>query len=157
MLARMSLIETFRPLIDAARGLDLTSPDVARDELANRFPPRGPGAKALNAKLVELLEQGRIAERGALPVKFGRVTKAVPESDDFSIDVVDMNGPGPHHVHPGGEVNYCIALDGEPRFDGHAPGWVVMPPGSGHVPTVSGGRMLIVYLLPQGKIEFTRT
>ena len=57
----------------------------------------------------------------------------------------------------GGEVNYCVALEGEPRFDGHAPGWVVMPPGSGHVPTVSGGRMLIVYLLPKGQIEFTKT
>ena len=90
-------------------------------------------------------------------MKFGRVTKALPESDDFSIDVVHMNGPGPHHKHPGGEVNYCIALDGEPRFDGQPPGWVVMPPGSGHVPTVSGGRMLIVYLLPKGQIEFTKT
>jgi hypothetical protein len=152
----MSLIDTFRPLIDAARSLDLGSPDVARDELTSRFPPRGPAAKALNAKLVALLEEGRIAERGALPVKFGRVTKAVPESDDFSIDVVHMDGPGPHHRHPLGEVNYCIALDGEPRFDGHAPGWVVMPPSSGHVPTVSGGRMLIVYLLPKGQIEFTK-
>jgi hypothetical protein len=153
----MSLIDTFRPLIDAARGLDLAQPDVARDELASRFPPRGQRALALNQKLVALLEEGRIAERGALPVKFGRVTKALPESDDFSIDVVDMNGPGPHHKHPGGEVNYCIALEGEPRFEGHSPGWVVMPPGSGHVPTVSGGRMLIVYLLPKGQIEFTKT
>jgi hypothetical protein len=31
---------------------------------------------------------------------------------------------------------------------------VVEPPGSEHVPTVAGGRMLIVYLLPQGEIEF---
>jgi hypothetical protein len=59
-------------------------------------------------------------------------------------------------VHPGGEVNWCVALDGDPRFDGQPAGWVVMPPGSGHVPTVSGGRMLIVYLLPGGKIEFTK-
>lgn len=152
----MSLIDTFRPLIDAARGLDLQSPAVAQDELQSRFPARSPAAAALNDRLVTLLAQGRIAERGEMPVKFGRVTKALPESDDFSIDVVHMDGPGPHHKHPGGEVNYCIALEGEPRFDGHLPGWVVMPPGSAHVPTVSGGRMLIVYLLPKGQIEFTK-
>lgn len=153
----MSLIDTFRPLLDAANGLDLTRPDVARDTLTRRFDPRGAPARALNAELVSLMEAGRIAERGAMPVKYGRVTKATPESSDFSIDVVHMDGPGPHHRHPRGEVNYCIALDGEPRFDGESAGWVVMPPDSAHVPTVSGGRMLIVYLLPQGQIEFSKT
>jgi hypothetical protein len=37
---------------------------------------------------------------------------------------------------------------------GQGPGWVVEAPGSQHVPTVAGGTMLIVYLLPQGRIEF---
>ncbi len=151
------MIDTFRPLIDAARGVDLSQPAVARETLRERFDPAGEEARALNDKLCELLDAGRIAERGEMPVKFGRVSKASSETDDFSIDVVHMDGPGPHHVHPNGEVNWCIALDGEPRFDGHPPGWVVMPPGSGHVPTVAGGRMLIVYLLPGGRIEFTRT
>lgn len=150
------MIDTFRPLIDAARGLDLSQPSSARDELRRRFDPDGERARALNAQLIELLEQGRIAERGAMPVKFGRVAKAVPETEDFSIDVVHMDGAGPHHRHPQGEVNWCVALDGDPRFDGQPAGWVVMPVGSAHVPTVSGGRMLIVYLLPQGQIEFTR-
>ena len=45
-------------------------------------------------------------------------------------------------------------LDGAPTFDGEPPGWVVKPPASSHVPTVAGGRMLIVYLLPSGAIEF---
>lgn len=157
MLAPMTLLDTFRPLIDAAKDLDLSAPDLARDRLYSRFDPRGRAAQALNGKLVELLDQGRIAERGELPVKFGRVAKATADSDEFSIDVVHMNGPGPHHAHPEGEVNYCLALEGEPRFDGHSPGWVVMPPGSAHVPTVHGGRMLIVYLLPHGRIEFTKT
>ena len=151
------MIDTFRPLIDAARGVDLSKPAAARDALRARLDPASAEARALNQKLRALLDEGRIADRGAMPVKFGRVTKATPESDDFSIDVVHMDGAGPHHVHPNGEVNWCVALDGEPRFDGEAPGWVVMPPGSGHVPTVAGGRMLIVYLLPQGRIEFSKT
>lgn len=151
------MIETFRPLIDAARGVDLSKPAAAREALRARLDPAGKEARALNETLFALLAQGRIAERGAMPVKFGRVTKATPESDDFSIDVVHMEGPGPHHVHPNGEVNWCVALEGEPRFDGQPAGWVVMPPGSGHVPTVAGGRMLIVYLLPKGAIEFSKT
>lgn len=151
------MLKTFLPLLEAARGLDLARPDVAQAELARRFDPRGPAAAELNKALVALLDERKIADRGEPPVRWSRVSKAVPESSDFSIDAVDMNGPGPHHVHPNGEVNWCVALEGDPRFDGRPAGWVVMPPGSGHVPTVSGGRMLIVYLLPGGKIEFTKS
>lgn len=148
------MIDTFLPLLRAAQGLDLSSPATARAELARRFDPAGPAAKALGLELVSLLEAGKIAERGALPVKYGRVAKAGEASLGFSIDVVHMNGPGPLHRHPNGEVNYCLALDGQPTFDGQAQGWVVFPPDSKHVPTVAGGTMLIVYLLPAGAIEF---
>lgn len=148
------MIETFLPLLRAAKGLDLSTPSAARAELARRFDPAGPAAVELNAALVELLESGKIAERGALPVKYGRVAKAGEPTLGFSIDVVHMTGPGPMHRHPNGEVNYCVALEGNPTFDGQAPGWVVFPPESKHVPTVAGGAMLIVYLLPEGAIEF---
>lgn len=148
------MIETFLPLLEAAQGLDLSSPAAARAELARRFDPAGPGAVALNAALKALLESGQIATRGALPVKFGRVAKAGEATLGFSIDVVHMTGPGPLHRHPNGEVNWCVELEGQPTFDGHAPGWVVFPPESKHVPTVAGGAMLIVYLLPEGAIEF---
>lgn len=150
------MLESFRPLLAAASGVDLAHPLLAQAELARRFDPHGTAARALNRALVALLDERKIADRGELPVRWSRVSKATPESADFSIDAVDMNGPGPHHVHPNGEVNWCVALEGDPRFDGQPAGWVVMPPGSGHVPTVSGGRMLIVYLLPGGKIEFTK-
>ena len=35
--------------------------------------------------------------------------------------------------------------------------WLVYPPGSAHRPTVRPGRALVLYLLPEGRIEFTRT
>lgn len=148
------MLETFRPLVDAASGLDLSDPDAARVELDRRLDPRGGAARDLAASLEKLLAEGKIADRGTPPVRWSRVAKAGPETRDQSIDVVWMSGPGPRHVHPNGEVNFCIALDGEPRFDGHPAGWVVLPPGSGHVPTVAGGTMLIVYLLPGGAIRF---
>lgn len=44
----------------------------------------------------------------------------------------------------------------EARCDGRPAGWVVMPPGSAHRPSVNQGRALGLYLLPQGRIDFTR-
>jgi len=148
------MLDTFRPLLEAAHGLDLSKPADARAELRKRFDPTSPRAQALRTSLLRLYEEGKIAQNGALPVRWGRAAKATPETLDHSIDVVVMNGPGPLHRHPNGEVNYCVALDGAPTFDGNPPGWVVFPPESKHVPTVAGGTMLIVYLLPQGAIEF---
>jgi len=148
------MLETFRPLLDAATGVDLTDPASAQAELTKRFDPSGEAAQQLNGKLLELIEAGQLAERGALPVRWGRVTKASEESSGFSIDVVLMNGPGPQHRHPNGEVNYCVKVDGNPTFDLAPAGWVVKSPDSTHVPTVDGGTMAIVYLLPQGEIEF---
>ena len=33
---------------------------------------------------------------------------------------------------------------------------LVYPPGSAHRPTVTQGRALVLYLLPEGRIDFTR-
>ncbi len=149
-------LETFKPLIDAATGLDLSDRAAAEATLTERFDPAGEDAKALRERLLALLDAGEIAENGELPVQWGRAAKATPESNDFSIDVVLMNGAGPRHTHPTGEVDYCIPLEGQPSFEGCEQGWVVMPAGSTHVPAVENGTMLIVYLLPQGAIEFHR-
>ena len=150
------MLDTFRPLFDAAAGVALADPAAARAELERRLDPRGEAALAVAGALKSLLAEGRIADRGEPPVRWSRVAKAGPETRDLSIDVVCMEGPGPRHLHPNGEVNFCVALSGHPRFDGQEPGWVVFPPGSAHVPTVAGGSMLIVYLLPGGRIEFDR-
>ena len=56
-----------------------------------------------------------------------------------------------------GEIDLIMPLEGDALFDGHPAGWLVCPPGSAHRPTVSQGRALVLYLLPQGRIEFTRT
>ncbi len=149
-----SMLDTFRPLLEAAQGLDLEDSEAARAELSRRLDPASDAARAVGAELVKLYERGELAQNGAPPVRWGRVTKASEESLGFSIDVVVMDGAGPKHRHPEGEVNFCVALDGAPTFDGRPAGWVVMPKDSTHVPTVAGGTMLIAYLLPQGAIEF---
>ena len=84
------------------------------------------------------------------------------EGPDARIDEMCENPPDPGvlmegqavgHTHPKGEINICFAWAGEdPRFDGHPAGWVVFPPGSHHVPTVTGGQMLFVYFMPGGEV-----
>ncbi|QDV07745.1 hypothetical protein Poly30_32760 [Planctomycetes bacterium Poly30] len=148
------MLEKFQPLLDAAHGIDLSDPAAAKAALHARLDPNSPEGQAVSAGLVELLEKGEVANCGEAPVKFSRAAKATGETRDFSIDVVDMTGPGPRHLHPNGEINWCVALEGEPTFQGQPPGWVVETPGSEHVPTVVGGRMLIVYLLPGGAMQF---
>ena len=41
------------------------------------------------------------------------------------------------------------------RFDGKPRGWCVFEPGSDHRPTVTDGEALVLYMLPEGRIEFT--
>lgn len=90
-------------------------------------------------------------------IRYGRVVKPSPATHEFSVDVVDMDQiAGPHHVHPNGEIDLIMPLTDGARFDGHPAGWCVYGPGSAHRPTVSAGRALVLYLLPQGAIEFTR-
>ena len=63
---------------------------------------------------------------------------------------------GPHHAHPLGEIDLVMPQEGDATFDSRPAGWVVMPPGSAHRPTVTDGRSLVLYLLPEGRIEFTK-
>ncbi len=63
---------------------------------------------------------------------------------------------GPHHCHPRGEIDLVMPIEGEARFDDHPAGWVVYAGGTAHHPTVSHGRALVLYLLPEGSIEFIR-
>ena len=94
--------------------------------------------------------------REAGGIKFGRAVKPGAEARHFSVDVVRMKDVrGPHHVHTTGEIGAIMPIEGEPKFDGMPEGWYVYPPGSDHHPTVSGGDAYVLYLLPDGAIEFT--
>lgn len=101
--------------------------------------------------------EGWLANREAGGIRYGRVFKPAPDLHGFSVDVVDMKDiAGPHHVHPEGEIDLVMPVDDGALFDGRPAGWVVYPPGSAHRPTVTNGRALVLYLLPAGRIEFTK-
>lgn len=101
--------------------------------------------------------EGWLCQREGGGIRYGRIFKPGPELHGFSVDVVDMNSiAGPHHSHPLGEIDLIVPIDADACFDGHPAGWLVCPPGSAHFPTVTGGRALVLYLLPEGSIHFTR-
>ena len=111
---------------------------------------------ALRASCEAGVAEGWLANREGGGLKYGRIFKAADDLHGFSVDVVDMKDiAGPHHVHPEGEIDLIMPMDEGATFDGRTAGWLVCPPGSAHRPTVSQGRALVLYLLPQGRIEFT--
>ena len=100
---------------------------------------------------------GWLCNREGGGIRYGRIFKPSQELHGFSVDVVDMKDiAGPHHVHPKGEIDLVMPLQGDATFDGRSAGWLVMAPGSAHFPTVARGRALVLYLLPEGRIAFTR-
>jgi hypothetical protein len=148
-----ALKDALLPLCRTVAALDLSDPAAAEAALEKEHPFRGLGA--LEAMMKAAQAEGWLTPKRATPdLTFGRLAKATPETSDLSIDVVDMGGAGGEHVHPNGEVSLCFVQEGDPRFVGRPAGWVVVPPGSRHVPEVTGGRMLIAYFLPSGAIQF---
>jgi hypothetical protein len=126
-------------------------------ELNAAWPANGAAFKNIFEACKQAVESGWMCNREAGGIKFGRVIKPAPETQGFSVDVVDMKElKGPHHRHPNGEIDMIMPLDSSAKFDGRGAGWMVYGPDSAHSPTVCGGRALVLYLLPQGAIEFTK-
>lgn len=153
-------VEQFRelvtPVTDAVAGKSL-APELG-EELDRRFPPSGPEFKAIEAACHEAIEAGWMCAQGGAGRRFGRVIAPGPQTANLSVDVVDLTDIiGPHHCHPNGEICMVMPVTPAARFDGKGAGWKVYPPGSAHRPTVTAGRALVLYMLPEGRIEFTQT
>ncbi len=142
------------PLADAVAGRELTA-DLG-DELDRRFPPSGETFRAIEAACQQAIEAGWMCTQGGAGRRFGRVIEPGPQTANLSVDVVDLTDiVGPHHRHPNGEVCMVMPVTPGARFDGKGAGWKVYPSGSAHHPTVTEGRALVLYMLPEGRIEFT--
>lgn len=151
--------ETFRAQI-AALTTQLAGRPLDADLDAWLNAEHGAGSasyQALKSACEAGVAAGWLANREGGGIRYGRIFKPADDLHGFSVDVVDMQDiAGPHHVHPTGEIDLIMPIDAEARFDGRPAGWLVCPPGSAHPPTVTGGRALVLYLLPQGRIEFTK-
>jgi hypothetical protein len=134
------------------------TPDAALDAWLNaEHGPDSETYRALRVSCEAGVAAGWLCDREGGGIRYGRIFKPADDLAGFSVDVVDMTDiAGPHHVHPNGEIDLIMPVDPDARFDGRPAGWLVCPPGSAHRPTVTGGRALVLYLLPEGRIEFTR-
>lgn len=143
--------------LDPAAACDPARASAVLAALREAFPEDGEAVRELGAALNAGVADGTICNRGDENARFCRLAKATEASHGLSIDVVALRGGALEHTHPNGEVTLGFAAtdqDGAARFDGHPPGWVFMPPGSRHVPTVEGGRMFLIYFLPDGAVTW---
>ncbi len=126
------------------------------EHLNNKHGASSPLFQSIFAACQAGVKDGWMCKHEGGGIRYGRVIKATDATHGFSVDVVDMdNIAGPHHVHPEGEIDLIMPLTDGAQFDGHPAGWCVYGPSSAHAPTVTAGRALVLYLLPQGAIQFT--
>ena len=148
-----ALHQAVRELTAAIAGQPLD--ERLQQRLNTEYGPASPLYASLRQACEQGVAEGAMCQREAAGIRYGRVFKPEAELQGFSVDVVDMQDiAGPHHQHPNGEIDLVMPMDPQARFDGQGAGWVVYGPGSAHRPTVSQGRALVLYLLPQGQIRF---
>ncbi|MCP5368275.1 MAG: DUF4863 family protein [Hyphomicrobiales bacterium] len=147
--------EIMKPVIGLCAGREFD--DDLETELNATFPPESLVFRSIEKACHAAMDAGWMCQHGEGDLRYGRVVKPLPETGGLSIDVVDMvDVAGPHHAHPKGEVCMTMPQNPDARFDGAGAGWCVNPPGSAHSPTVTDGRALVLYLLPDGQIDFSR-
>ena len=152
-------IDEFKDIVKKVTGaLAGKTVDGALDEELNRtFPAAGAVFSELSQALRTGIDKGWLCPREHGGIKYGRAIDASAETHGFSVDVVVMDDViGPYHVHPKGEIDMIVPETGGAVFDGRGEGWLVYGPGTGHKPTVSNGKAIVLYLLPDGEIDFTR-
>ncbi|WP_322998137.1 DUF4863 family protein [Castellaniella sp.] len=148
-----TLLQLLRPVTDFIGGKPL---DAALGDALNReFPPGGPLYTELLALCRDGTRDGWICAREHGGIRYGRVLPPQDALGGFSCDIVLMKDVvGPRHTHPAGEIDLNLPIDGDARFDSHPAGWLVYGPQTTHRPTVSSGESYVLYLLPNGEIEF---
>ena len=142
------------PLARFAQGRALDA--ALQRDLNLHFSPASEAFQQIRAACHAGIAAGWLCGQGDAQRRFGRIFEPAEATHGFSVDVVDITElVGNHHRHPTGEIDMIMPVTAQAKFDDHGAGWLVYPPGSGHRPTVSGGRALILYLLPEGRIEWS--
>lgn len=128
------------------------------NRLNEKFNANGQSFQAIENACHAGIEAGVLCPYKAGGIQYGRAIEPNTDHGNFSVDLVHMKDvKGPHHLHPQGEIDLIIPISPNAKFDGRGAGWLVYGPGSAHSPTVSAGEALVLYLLPNGEIEFTRS
>ncbi len=154
MTTPMQFQELVAPLARFAHGRALDA-DLRRD-LELEFPPESEAFRLVREACHAGIAAGWLCTQGDAKRRYGRIFEPAEALHHFSVDVVDITDLiGNHHRHPTGEIDMIMPVTPQAKFDGKGAGWLVYAPGTGHRPTVTAGRALILYLLPEGKIEWS--
>lgn len=151
-------VEQFTSLIKPVTAAIAGEPvgPALEERLNADFAADSPAFEEIEAACHAAIDAGWMCAEGGGTRRFGRVVEPSPETHGLSIDVVDMTDMrGGHHAHPAGEILMIMPQDNDAQFDRRGRGWLVYAPGTAHRPTVSGGRALVLYLLPDGRIDWT--
>ena len=149
------LEKALAPVFAALKGAEPNDGAALAARLTAALPVTGDVAKAVRAAAETGVADGWLCDRENAGVKYSRPFKPGDATAGYSVDAVVMDRiAGPKHTHTNGEINLCFTQEGDAKFCGHREGWVVFPRGSTHVPVVTDGRMLILYFLPGGAIQF---
>ncbi|MEK7486125.1 MAG: DUF4863 family protein [Planctomycetota bacterium] len=154
MATREALEAHLRSMILYSSTLNLEQPKQCKKSLEQQYSLENPFIQEVFRLAQSGINEGWICHKSNGNIRFSRVIKPEENEKRYAVDAVMMNGPGPKHTHPLGEIDLCFALEGTPKFDGNPPGWTIYPPKSTHIPTVIEGKMLILYFLPEGQITF---
>ncbi len=149
-------LAALEPILEHLGGLDPNDPAAAGASLAKAFPVSSSAVAGIRKLFTQGVEEGWLCQQAAGTARFSRVAKASEATRGYSVDAVQLSGRGVWHRHTAGEIDLCFAHGPEARFDGHPEGWVVLGPGTDHVPEVTGGTMDILYFLPGGALEWKR-
>lgn len=126
------------------------------DRINSQFPPDSDIFNAIESACHQAISDGWMCSQGGQGRRFGRIIEPSQQTGMLSVDVVDLeNIVGPHHCHPNGEICMVMPITEGAQFDNMDRGWCVFAPGSSHRPTVTNGEALVLYMLPDGEIEFT--
>ena len=149
-----AIFDLLEPVLTLCRNLDFHDPGEAEAWLEEAFPFEGPVIQAVRELCERGVKEGWLCHRGEPVSRYSRVCKPSGPDQTCSLDAVLLEGRGPRHRHPRGEVDLCFPFSGDPTFDGRSPGWLVYAEDSEHAPLVEGGAMLVLYILPNGEIEW---
>ncbi len=152
----MSRSEFEQALKTITRAIAGESPGAELEALLNEQFGAGSDAFATLARAChEGDDEGWLCQREHGGIRYGRAIEATPDLAGYSVDVVRMDDVrGPYHRHPGGELDLVMPIDDAAKFDGRGAGWIAYGPESAHYPTVTGGAAYVLYLLPDGAIDF---
>ncbi len=154
MTTPMQFQQLVEPVARYAQGRAVDA--ALQADLNLHFPAAGETFCLIRAACHAGIAAGWLCTQGDAKRRYGRIFEAGDATHGFSVDVVDITDlVGNHHRHPTGEIDMIMPVNPEARFDDQGAGWLVYPADSAHRPTVTGGRALILYLLPDGEIEWT--